>query len=135
MGPTDGVTTVTARMLRQLDPDAYIATSGSGATLAKLRSQAGTKSLRAVTSGRVFTVDADAARVLTATVSPVEETPATRIQAWSTDNGGATWTKEGSFVDYATQYEPAGNLDFVDRNHGCDLHVPAFGRSRTQWQL
>ncbi len=63
-------------------------------------------------------VDADAARMLAALVPPTGAMPVTRIQAWSTDNGGTTWTKGGSFVDYALQYEPAGTLDFVDRDHG-----------------
>jgi photosystem II stability/assembly factor-like uncharacterized protein len=58
-------------------------------------------------------VDADAARVLTAMTPPTGAMPVTAIQSWSTDDGGATWTKGGSFVDYA-----AGTLDFVDRNHG-----------------
>jgi ABC-type Fe3+-hydroxamate transport system substrate-binding protein len=37
--------------LRQLDPDFYLATAGSGRTLKQLRSQAGTRGLRAVKAG------------------------------------------------------------------------------------
>jgi ABC-type Fe3+-hydroxamate transport system substrate-binding protein len=62
VGPADGVTTVNAKMLHRLDPDAYIATTSSGVTLARLRKQPGLKTLGAVTSGRVFVIDADAAR-------------------------------------------------------------------------
>ena len=62
VGPSDGFTTVNARILHKLDPDAYVATSTSGVTLAKLRSRPGLKTLRAVTSGRVFVIDASAAR-------------------------------------------------------------------------
>ncbi len=62
VGPSDGFTTVDARVLHKLDPDAYVATSTSGVTLAKLRSRPRLRSLRAVTSGRVFVVDAAAAR-------------------------------------------------------------------------
>ena len=39
VGPSDGVATVNAKALHKLDPDAYIATSTSGVTLARLRSQ------------------------------------------------------------------------------------------------
>ena len=38
--------------LRELDPDAYLATAGSGVTLKELRARAGVKRLRAVRSGR-----------------------------------------------------------------------------------
>jgi ABC-type Fe3+-hydroxamate transport system substrate-binding protein len=40
------------RRLTQLDPDVYLATAGSGRTLAGLRAQAETKKLRAVKTGR-----------------------------------------------------------------------------------
>ncbi|HEY3613131.1 MAG TPA: ABC transporter substrate-binding protein [Gaiellales bacterium] len=62
VGPADGVTTVNAKMLHRLNPDAYIATSTSGVTLARLRSMQGLSTLRAVSSGRVFVVDPAAAR-------------------------------------------------------------------------
>ena len=62
VGPSDGFTTVNARVLHKLDPDAYVATSTSGVTLAKLRSRPGLRTLRAVSGGRVFVVDAAAAR-------------------------------------------------------------------------
>ena len=39
VGPSDGFTTVNATVLHKLDPDAYVATSTSGVTLARLRSQ------------------------------------------------------------------------------------------------
>jgi ABC-type Fe3+-hydroxamate transport system substrate-binding protein len=38
--------------LRQLDPDVYLATAGSGVTLKQLRARAGVKRLRAVRAGR-----------------------------------------------------------------------------------
>ena len=38
--------------LRQLDPDAYLATAGSGVTLKQLRARAGVKRLRAIRAGR-----------------------------------------------------------------------------------
>jgi ABC-type Fe3+-hydroxamate transport system substrate-binding protein len=41
-----------AARLRELDPDAYLATAGSGVTLKELRARAGVKRLRAVRSGR-----------------------------------------------------------------------------------
>jgi ABC-type Fe3+-hydroxamate transport system substrate-binding protein len=56
------VATVNAKQLRRLDPDAYIATSGSGVTLARLRSRPVLRTLRAVAAGRVFVVDSAAAR-------------------------------------------------------------------------
>lgn len=62
VGPSNGVATVNAKMLHTLDPDAYIATSTSGVTLARLRSQPRLRSLRAITTGRFFIVDAAAAR-------------------------------------------------------------------------
>jgi ABC-type Fe3+-hydroxamate transport system substrate-binding protein len=62
VGPADGIATVNAKMLHALDPDAYIATSTSGVTLARLRSQPRLRSLRAVSAGRFFIVDAAAAR-------------------------------------------------------------------------
>jgi iron complex transport system substrate-binding protein len=62
VGPADGVTTVNAKMLHRLNPDAYIATSTSGVTLARLRGRPGLSTLRAVSSGRVFVVDPAAAR-------------------------------------------------------------------------
>jgi ABC-type Fe3+-hydroxamate transport system substrate-binding protein len=62
VGPADGLTTVNARALHKLDPDAYVATSTSGVTLARLRSRPGMRTLRSVAAGRVFVVDAAAAR-------------------------------------------------------------------------
>jgi ABC-type Fe3+-hydroxamate transport system substrate-binding protein len=62
VGPSDGVATVNAKLLHRLDPDAYVATSTSGVTLARLRSKPGLRTLRAVAAGRVFVVDAAAAR-------------------------------------------------------------------------
>jgi ABC-type Fe3+-hydroxamate transport system substrate-binding protein len=62
VGPTDGFTTVNARKLQKLDPDAYVATSTSGVTLATLRTKPGMRKLRSVAAGRVFVVDAAAAR-------------------------------------------------------------------------
>ena len=62
VGPSDGFTTVNSRVLHKLDPDVYVATSTSGVTLPKLRSRPGLKTLRAVTSGRVYVIDAGAAR-------------------------------------------------------------------------
>ena len=62
VGPSNGIATANARLLHRLDPDAYVATSASGVTLARLRGQPRLRTLRAVTSGRFFIVDADAAR-------------------------------------------------------------------------
>jgi ABC-type Fe3+-hydroxamate transport system substrate-binding protein len=62
VGPADGVATVNAKMLARLDPDAYVATSTSGVTLARLRSRPGLRTLRSVAAGRVFIVDPAAAR-------------------------------------------------------------------------
>jgi ABC-type Fe3+-hydroxamate transport system substrate-binding protein len=62
VGSSNGIATANARLLHRLDPDAYIATSMSGVTLARLRSQPRLRNLRAVTSGRFFVVDANAAR-------------------------------------------------------------------------
>ena len=62
VGPADGLTTVNAKMLHRLNPDAYIATNTSGVTLARLRSRPALSTLRAVSSGRVFVVDPTAAR-------------------------------------------------------------------------
>jgi ABC-type Fe3+-hydroxamate transport system substrate-binding protein len=69
VGPADGVSTVNARALHRLDPDAYIATSTSGVTLARLRSRPGLRTLRSVAAGRVFVVDASAARADTTAYS------------------------------------------------------------------
>ena len=42
-------------------------------------------------------VDAQAARLLTASVSSdPSDLNTARIQAWATDNGGTTWTREGT---------------------------------------
>jgi ABC-type Fe3+-hydroxamate transport system substrate-binding protein len=62
IGPSNGVTTVNAKALHRLDPDAYIATSTSGVTLAHMRSQPRLRTLRAITAGRFFIVDSAAAR-------------------------------------------------------------------------
>ncbi len=62
VGPSDGVATVNAKLLHKLDPDAYVATSTSGVTLARLRAKPGLRTLRSVAAGRVFVVDAAAAR-------------------------------------------------------------------------
>jgi ABC-type Fe3+-hydroxamate transport system substrate-binding protein len=48
------------RRLRQLDPDVYLATVESGRTLRQLRSNPGTKHLRAVRTGRFAIVPSDA---------------------------------------------------------------------------
>jgi ABC-type Fe3+-hydroxamate transport system substrate-binding protein len=62
VGPADGIATVDARALRKLDPDAYIATSTSGVTLARLLARPVLRKLRSVEAGRVFVVDSAAAR-------------------------------------------------------------------------
>jgi ABC-type Fe3+-hydroxamate transport system substrate-binding protein len=62
IGPANGLATVNAKALHRLDPDAYIATSTSGVTLARLRAQPRLRTLRAITSGRFFIVDTAAAR-------------------------------------------------------------------------
>ncbi len=62
VGPADGVATVNANALRRLDPDAYIATTTSGTTLARLRSRPALRALRSVSAGRVFIVDPAVAR-------------------------------------------------------------------------
>ena len=49
VGPSNGIATVNARLLHRLDPDAYVATSTSGVTLARLRGQPRLRTLRAVT--------------------------------------------------------------------------------------
>ena len=46
--------------LRQLDPDFYLATAGSGRTLKQLRSQQGTRNLRAIRAGHFAVLPADA---------------------------------------------------------------------------
>jgi ABC-type Fe3+-hydroxamate transport system substrate-binding protein len=46
--------------LRELDPDAYLATAGSGVTLKELRARAGVKRLRAIRSGRFAVLPAEA---------------------------------------------------------------------------
>jgi len=64
-------------------------------------------------------VDADAARILTASESALQADGGdTTISSWATDNGGATWVREGSFVGIPILYSPPGSLDFVDREHG-----------------
>jgi ABC-type Fe3+-hydroxamate transport system substrate-binding protein len=62
IGPSNGTTTVNAKALHRLDPDAYIATSASGVTLARMRSQPRLRTLRAIGAGRFFIVDTAAAR-------------------------------------------------------------------------
>ena len=62
VGPSNGIATTNATVLHRLDPDAYVATSTSGVTLARLRGQRRLRTLRAVTAGRFFVVDAAAAR-------------------------------------------------------------------------
>jgi len=46
--------------LKQLDPDYYLATAGSGRTLKQLRSQPGTRGLRAIKAGHFALVPAEA---------------------------------------------------------------------------
>ena len=53
---------IASARLHRLDPDAYVATRTSGVTLARLRSKPGLRTLRSVAAGRVFVVDAAAAR-------------------------------------------------------------------------
>jgi ABC-type Fe3+-hydroxamate transport system substrate-binding protein len=62
VGPSNGVATVNATALHKLDPDAYIATSASGVTLAHMRSQPRLRTLRAIAAARFFIVDTAAAR-------------------------------------------------------------------------
>jgi ABC-type Fe3+-hydroxamate transport system substrate-binding protein len=62
IGPSNGIATANAAMLHRLDPDAYVATSTSGVTLARLRGQPRLRTLRAIAAGRFFVVDAAAAR-------------------------------------------------------------------------
>ena len=65
-------------------------------------------------------VDADVARLLTATIPP-ESSGQNRaiLNAWATDNGGATWTREGSLTAVgASTNLPAGTLDFVGPEDG-----------------
>jgi len=62
VGPSDGVTTVNAKQLHRLDPDVYMATSGSGVTLARLRAQPQLRTLRSIAAGRFFVVDTATAR-------------------------------------------------------------------------
>jgi photosystem II stability/assembly factor-like uncharacterized protein len=65
-------------------------------------------------------VDAEVARLLTATI-PDESSGVNRdtVQAWATDDGGATWTREGSLAaDGVAMGLPAGTLDFVGPEDG-----------------
>jgi ABC-type Fe3+-hydroxamate transport system substrate-binding protein len=62
IGPANALATVNAKVLHRLDPDAYMATSTSGVTLARLRAQPRLRTLRAITSGRFFVIDTAAAR-------------------------------------------------------------------------
>jgi photosystem II stability/assembly factor-like uncharacterized protein len=64
-------------------------------------------------------VDAEAARLLAAPAASTDnfETPAA-ITSWASDDGGATWSKEGSLTGLAILNEPPGSLDFVDRQDG-----------------
>jgi photosystem II stability/assembly factor-like uncharacterized protein len=64
-------------------------------------------------------VDAEAARVLAAPAAETNnfETPAA-ITSWTSDDGGATWSKGGSLTGLALLNEPPGSLDFVDRKDG-----------------
>ena len=48
------------KRLRELDPDVYLATAGSGVTLKQLRARAGVKRLRAVRAGRFAVLPAEA---------------------------------------------------------------------------
>jgi len=62
-------------------------------------------------------VDGNAARVLTALPLAIQVNTTATIQSWATDNGGRTWTREGTLTDYADP-GPPGTLDFVDRDDG-----------------
>ena len=48
------------KRLRELDPDVYLATAGSGVTLKQLRARAGVRRLRAVQARRFATLPAEA---------------------------------------------------------------------------
>jgi photosystem II stability/assembly factor-like uncharacterized protein len=63
-------------------------------------------------------VDADAARLITASPSALQVDPAATIQSWATNDGGLTWSREGTVTGYAEEEEPAGTLDFVNRDVG-----------------
>jgi photosystem II stability/assembly factor-like uncharacterized protein len=62
-------------------------------------------------------VDGDAARVVTALPSAIQLTTTAVMESWATNDGGLTWTREGTLTGYAIP-GPPGTLDFVDRDHG-----------------
>ena len=64
-------------------------------------------------------IDADAARILTATAAALQAEGSTTatVHAWATNNGGVTWVREGSFVGIPLP-SPPGSLDFVNREDG-----------------
>ena len=69
-------------------------------------------------AGQVVTavayISADSARLLSAG-SAVNQTT---VDSWTTENGGASWVKQGSFTIHRTVLAGEGGLDFVDPEHG-----------------
>jgi photosystem II stability/assembly factor-like uncharacterized protein len=65
-------------------------------------------------------VDADAARLVTATIAAVSTGINTAtVRAWATDDGGLTWIREGTFTLNGVAADlQAGALDFVGREDG-----------------
>ena len=67
-------------------------------------------------------IDADTARALTA---PLGSEADTTLQAWATQDGGATWSREGGLAVQGFNASTGGVLDFVDAEHGWFSQVEA----------
>jgi photosystem II stability/assembly factor-like uncharacterized protein len=64
-------------------------------------------------------VNSDVARLLTAILPGSTGANSETVQAWATEDGGTTWTREGNFVgDGIPANLPSGSLDFVDTEDG-----------------
>ncbi len=77
-------------------------------------------------------VDADAARLVTATIAAVSNgISTTMVRAWATDDGGLTWIRGGTFTMNGVAADlQAGALDFVGREDGWfSLSSAALGSS------
>ena len=67
-------------------------------------------------------VDAETARAITA---PRDSTADTALQAWATQDGGSTWSRQGTLSVQGFNSSIGGTLDFLDAEHGWFSQVEA----------
>jgi len=77
------------------------------------------------TAGQLLAVAFVAPEVARALTVATAATPQTTVQSWATENGGATWSREGSLGVQGFDALAGGALDFLDAEHGWFSQIEA----------